>query len=462
MEYSGKQHAKENVMDIPITQIEIRNFLGIKDLSLSPGKVTIIRGPNASGKSSFLKAIEAAFKAKGLSASVIHGGQNSAEVLVDVGDMKIDRRFTPKGTYIDVERDDATLKSPQSVLDKLMQTPLAFNPVDFYLAKPAEQREMLLKAIPITVSPEDVEKWFGDIQVDTDKHGLEVMADIEKLAYGERQVVARRKKELLAERDAISGKIPSDFDVDRWRAADVSEYYKQLSEAEGVQSKKDAISKQIGEHISQAEILKQRKLGIEEQIKNLQAQVAGIVDDINTHEQQAEQLNSDLESIDVPDVEDVKQALAEHTAAQRVLQDYDELAEILLKLHDVEEQWDTWDRIVEDVRSKPNDLLKAANIPIDGLDVTPDEIKLDGVAIEHLSGSEKLLLALRVVRAINSGLPIICIDGAEQLDEKSMNVLKAEMENDDFQYFVTRVEGDVFEIETGPDGGQLQIETEDE
>jgi hypothetical protein len=90
----------------------------------------------------------------------------------------------------------------------------------------------------------------------------------------------------------------------------------------------------------------------------------------------------------------------------------------------------------------PEDLIKKAQLPIEGLTVTDEDILINGVSVDNMSSSEQLRLGLQVVRALNKEFRIICVDGVESLDKESFEFFLKEIENDDYQYFVTRVDGD--------------------
>ncbi|KKK92167.1 hypothetical protein LCGC14_2705620, partial [marine sediment metagenome] len=89
----------------------------------------------------------------------------------------------------------------------------------------------------------------------------------------------------------------------------------------------------------------------------------------------------------------------------------------------------------------PEDLIKKAKLPIEGLVIEGDDIKINGVSLDNLSASEQLKFGLQIVRALNGEFKVICVDGIETLDKESFEFFLKEVENDDFQYFVTRVEG---------------------
>ena len=105
----------------------------------------------------------------------------------------------------------------------------------------------------------------------------------------------------------------------------------------------------------------------------------------------------------------------------------------------------------------PEDLIKKAKLPIEGLAFDGNDIKINDVSLDNLSSSEQLKFGLQVVRALNGDFKVINIDGIENLDSETFTAFLKEIENDDFQYFLTRVDGEaiqknghsVVEIENG-------------
>ena len=119
-------------------------------------------------------------------------------------------------------------------------------------------------------------------------------------------------------------------------------------------------------------------------------------------------------------------------------------------------------KILDDVVKKltkevPEDLIHKAKLPVEGLTIDGDDIKINGVSLDNLSASEQLKFGLQIVRALNGEFKVINIDGIETLDKESFEFFLKEIEEDDFQYFVSRVDGEIllknghniFEIEDG-------------
>lgn len=104
---------------------------------------------------------------------------------------------------------------------------------------------------------------------------------------------------------------------------------------------------------------------------------------------------------------------------------------------------------IEKARTLPGDLLKVAKMPpIEGISVDSDGfIRINNTLIDGLSDGEKLELAMKIAKAQAGDLKIICLDKFESLNPAEQQKLIAEVQNDDFQYFITSTMSDKFEFE---------------
>jgi DNA repair exonuclease SbcCD ATPase subunit len=190
-----------------ITRLQIRNFRGVRDLDWEvPPKGGIIKGRNGGGKSSTLKAISAALAAQGVGPDAIRLGSDSAEILIDLDAVRVRRAITGKGSSLSVtNRDGDEWRKPQTRLTELLGT-AALDPLGFFLAKPEERRRQVLEALPVKVTAEDIERWTdgidGELDVDLDAHGLEVLEQLRATVYARRTEANKQAKAARAAADA--------------------------------------------------------------------------------------------------------------------------------------------------------------------------------------------------------------------------------------------------------------------
>ncbi len=99
---------------------------------------------------------------------------------------------------------------------------------------------------------------------------------------------------------------------------------------------------------------------------------------------------------------------------------------------------------VEKVGSRfQRQLIQEAELPVEGLQYEGGQFYWDGTALDNLSSSKALRLAVQVARKLACKTKLICIDGAELLDDESYSALRAEIGEDGYTYFITKV-GEAF------------------
>jgi hypothetical protein len=140
-----------------IHEIEIRNFAGIEAANFSPrGDSLLITGANATGKTSILRAIHAAFV--GIDEEDIRAGADEARVYVALDEHTIERSCTRAGKkkiVVKLRDSGAIVHQPQSVLNSISTT-LDFEPLRFAQYAQREQRNVLLRTTGATIDGKDI------------------------------------------------------------------------------------------------------------------------------------------------------------------------------------------------------------------------------------------------------------------------------------------------------------------
>lgn len=94
----------------------------------------------------------------------------------------------------------------------------------------------------------------------------------------------------------------------------------------------------------------------------------------------------------------------------------------------------------------PRALLAAAD-GIPGLTVDGDDVLLDGVSIDRLSGGEQLRFACDVAKRLNAKSKLLIVDGLERLDSAQRRTFLAHAVDGGFQCIATRVADTPFAVE---------------
>lgn len=198
-----------------ILRIETHNFRGAPDgiLDVAPAGL-IAAGRNGAGKTSLLRAIRAGLGASDATADAVRTGADEARVVLRTDDYTVTRRILPEGRQPAVKVETtgpvaAQVKRPAEFLAG--QTGHGLDPLAFYLADGKLRREMLLAALPVVVTEEQLRAWDPSLPpgYPCAGHGLEVLARRHQEVYAARAVAnkaaeesARKARESLAAADA--------------------------------------------------------------------------------------------------------------------------------------------------------------------------------------------------------------------------------------------------------------------
>jgi hypothetical protein len=413
-----------------ITKITVHNFLKLKDIEMNPSQTNVIVGKNKQGKTSILKAIRAAFTGDADSTS-IRIGEGKAEITVEMEDLNIKRTFTPSGTKVNVtNKEGLEYPAPQKYLNGILGT-FSFNPIEFFDKKASERKKYLLNAIKLTLNQDELAAYTGEklAGIDYEAHALDVVEMARKFYYDKRTAANAEVNKKIKSLEDLTASIPEGFDP------------KSVDESKII-SIREAIQKDKSE--------KQKHASHEIRIRDFQNQEADLVGQIANLQKKLEAIQAEIvQALDVKFEysDDMTIAAAEETLAK--LESQRELVftakradEVRSELNDATMDASKLDVIVKKLTKEvPEDLISKAKLPVEGLSISGDDILINGVNIDNLSSSEQLKFGLQIVRSLNGNFKVICVDGIETLDKESFEFFLKEVENDDYQYFVTRVDG---------------------
>ena len=94
---------------------------------------------------------------------------------------------------------------------------------------------------------------------------------------------------------------------------------------------------------------------------------------------------------------------------------------------------------IEDVRQAKTDLLKNADLPLDGLSVEDGELTYKGQKWDNMSGSQQLIVSTAIVRKLNPKCGFVLLDKLEQLDVDTLKAFGLWLEQQGLQAIATRV-----------------------
>lgn len=218
-----------------LRRIEVKNWIGISELSFDPGKINTLTGRKGSGKSSLIDMLEKAFTNKNNRTEVVRHGEEEATLYIQTDSgLEIERRIRKdRSDYLKIRKPGQAVPQTEAFLKKLINGEI-FRPLQFINKSPEEQAKIILNMLEIPWTQEDIRNWFGEIPSDVNyqAHILQVLKQIEQLYYEQRESINREVKVLEAQVAGIKNDLPPNYDGEKWRKEKVQEYYTKVAEAE--------------------------------------------------------------------------------------------------------------------------------------------------------------------------------------------------------------------------------------
>ena len=416
-----------------IAKLTIHNFLKLKDVEINPSQTNVIVGKNKQGKTSILKAIKAAFTGDA-DATSIRIGESKAEITVELDELIVKRTLTEKGNYLDISnKEGMKMPAPQKYLDGILGT-FSFNPIEFFDKKPADRKKYLLNAIKLNITQEELAEYTGQKLTGLDyagTHALEIVEQARKYYYDQRtgaNAEVSKKEKVLAE---LNSKIPEGFNPKNVSEEEITKLRTAIQTDKTNKVKHD-------ENLRHISTLQKQETDIKGQIETLQKKLVSVQDEIVA----ASEIKFDFsDELAMKAFEDTLTSLESQREIVFTVKRADEVrSELSTAIQEAEKLDTVVRRLTKEI---PDALISKAKLPIEGLTIEGNDIFINGVNIDNLSSSEQLKFGLQVVRALNGSFKVINIDGIEALDRETFEFFLKEIEGDDFQYFVSRVDGEI-------------------
>ena len=436
-----------------ITKLQIHNFLGLSYVKLTKiGKIVRVTGENGVGKSSILLAIKEALKSSGVKPTLIKTGEDMSEIMVELDDrIAIHRTITETKNEVNVRVDGAPQKKPVAFLESLVGG-LGINPIEFFLAKPAQQRAIILKALPVKLTPKMLTDIIAESDVsidlsniDYDNHGLTILAKLQKDIYDRRHLINQDVTRLKKSIEQDIEDLPANVEPERFDGFKLDERLKNLQTAQD----------QISSHEHDIENLERLRI----EFSTLNDQKAAIEDLIDKNMDDGLALKAKSEAYIDPEPDKIKEdidAFSFFTEQQATLEGIERKRKDLTT-RETEHRALDWlhDKVKDEL---PQTLIEEADIPISGLKIMPEGIMVAETPLNQLSEGERIVFSTTLSRALSGETKMVCIDGFESIVGKLRKGFEAEMEKDDVEYFIAEATPDE---RLAVDGGTLSTEQED-
>ena len=398
-----------------IIELRAENIKRLQAVSIAPdGSLVVIAGENEAGKTSVLDSIEYALGGtRNVCTQPIRTGAKKAEIVCDLGDIVVTRRFTAKGSSLTVkDADGKTYGSPQSVLDALTGR-LSFDPLEFSRQRATEQATTLRPLLGLDFSALDAERAKAfDSRTGVNRDGKALAARVESMPHHEDAPAEELATAvLLAEIDTAAARNRSNNAL---RNAEILAFAMKMEGDEEVIIAENAV-------IDAKEALKEaRKIADKASAASVAAtEAAASLEDIDDTPIRVRLAGLDDEN------RKVRENVA-HATTEKELKAARTKALALTK-------------DIGSVDRTKAVMIEGADFPIDGLGFDDDGVTLDGLPFDQASGAQKLRVSVAIGLALNPELRVLLIRDGSLLDEANLKLVAEMAAENDAQVWIERV-----------------------
>lgn len=411
-----------------IVAIEVRDIQRLRHVQYKPAADTsliLIGGKNAQGKTSLLRALEAAFGgAAAVPADPVRHGAEDGEIVVQLDDgITIRRRVEVDGkSKLEITSSLGSVKSPQAILDKLVAGRM-LDPLAFLQRKAAEQRAELLKLI--------------------DRNGKIAGIDSNRAAvFSRRTEVGRDLKKAEAQLAGAPEVAPE-------ATIDVAALQAEQREAIAVMQAFHKLGNEQGAAVRELELCDKGIAELEAQIAELQRRLADRKQTRATAAERNARLSAEItekagefraacdrrdlidQELQRADAHNRKAATDAAAAAQRkrLAADVENLRGDHTALTEEIERYD----------AEKAAILAAAELPVPGLGINENAVTLNGVPLEQASGAERWRVAVALAIAGRPQLRDVWIKDGALLDDDSLAALGQLAQQTGYRFWIERV-----------------------
>jgi hypothetical protein len=339
----------------------------------------------------------------------IRKGKIKAHVKLDLGEIEVVRKWTPKGSTVEVTaKEGSAIKSPQAVLDKLTGK-LTFDPLLFDRMKPAEQAKLLAKIA-----------------------GL----DLDKAAQERAKIYEARKDANRKFDDAdkqLKGMPPIAADCPNEEQTVVA-FMEELKAIEKEQRSFDKASEELERVKVMQSQVRDTILRIEKELETFRNQSKKL-------DSQHEELKLEIEKRPVPcDPAPVMEKIKNVENVNRLVRSKNDHAAKESEVKTLRAHRDKLEADLQRFDDANREIVERAKLPVEGLSFDSSLVQFQGIPFAQCSGSERLRVSVAIGLALNPELKLMLIRDGSLLDDNGMELLTELAEKADAQIIIERVD----------------------
>jgi len=407
-----------------ISVLKLHNFAAIEEAEYKLGRVVLIHGKNAQGKSSIVNSLNYLFEGSH-EAKLIRAGQEEGLVGVVLSNgVELQRKLKPSSNSnkIKVRDEEGTrVQRPAAFIEELLGGQ-SIDPMAFLNQTPKEQVATYLRSIPMTISNSDIRLVTAreDLTIDENAHAITEIARIRDILYDERTAANKDMKTQETFCKKLREALPEDFDEEQTSDGLRTE----LAEARAKLDKRKAAKLE-----RETQITKKHMDAINELERTSQERIAAIREEAN---KKAVELNkkSDAELQALREKADpaIDSAKEQVMTLEKQLDEQTRNAATAENLKQARETLATYSAKQSKTQMAIDNLDKFKNELLDSekgedVQVTSEGLLIRGVAVSQLSKAESIEFAVDVSARMLNGVKTIVTDNGECMDSEHFEAL---------------------------------------
>lgn len=396
-------------MAMKINKLEIENVKRIRAVKIEPTQngLTVIGGNNNQGKTSVLDSIAWALGGENFRPTeAMRHGTNvppNLKIVMNNG-LVVERKG--KNSSLKVT-DPSGEKAGQTLLNTFVET-LALNLPKFMESSGKEKANTLLKIIGV-----------GD--------KLFLLEKEEKELYNQRLTIGQiaDQKEKYAKEQIYYAEAPKDL-------ISPTDLIKQQQEVLARNGENQRKREKVSQYQQTVAFLNQEVSAMREQLQKKEAELEEAKASLNVALMAAQDIQdestAELEN-SIANIEEINRKVRANLDKEKAEEDAKEYRKQYTELTEK----------IEKIRTKKQDLLNAAKLPLPELSVKEGELIYKGQKWDNMSGSDRLKVSTAIVRKLNPECGFVLLDKLEQMDMATLKEFGEWLEKEGLQAIATRV-----------------------
>lgn len=443
--------------DLRLVSMTAENVKVLKAVRIEPqGSTLVIGGRNGAGKSTVLDSIMYALAGgKSLPEMPIRRGQTRANIVLDLGSLRVERKFTARGSTIVVRgTDQREYTNPQQLLDDLWSK-MGFDPLAFTRMSAKQQADILRQIVGLDFTELDEER---------------------KRTYEERTQANRALKTA----DAHLQKLPYYSDAPAVEVG-MAEAVQKLSAAEAANLGRrqaleavEAIKREGNEINRQRTEIAAKIADLRRQIEDLERQDAALEMRFEQKKAEHKTAKQKAESLPEEDTTALREWVSNLEETNRKVRANSVHAAQKAERDRLQADWERLNDRIAEIDAEKAQRIREAPYPIPDLGLNDSGVTYRDLPFEQASSAEQLRVSLAIALALNTELRVVLIRDGSLLDNDSLQMVAEMAEAAGAQVLIERVgvgeevqviieDGQAWDAQTGEclDGSRVRQQVEE-